>query len=141
MHAEHEPYCLAMVLCDGVHRDPATGKFTLLGTFHAIRASEFPTGIRMVVYFVLTDIIGAHKIRLNVVDASMHLDGDPPEPILTHETDMTVEDPLMVVEGVMGIQLSLPGSGVYHVELYAGDSPLMTRRLTVLGPPSKEQPS
>lgn len=141
LHADHEPYCLAMILCDGVHRDPASGKFTLLGTFHAIRATEFPVGIRLCVYFALTDIIGGHQIRLQVVDASAHLDDESPEPILTQTSDMAIEDPLMVVEGIIAIQLNLPSAGMYHVELYDGDTPLMSRRLAVLGPsPPREQP-
>lgn len=36
-----KPYCVAMVRCDAVHRDPAPGKYTLLGTFMAVRTSLF----------------------------------------------------------------------------------------------------
>lgn len=33
-------------LCDGVHRDPQTRKFTLNGIFQALRAKEFPVAVR-----------------------------------------------------------------------------------------------
>lgn len=36
-----EPYCLAMVLCDAVHRDPATAKHFVMGTFSSVGATDF----------------------------------------------------------------------------------------------------
>ena len=49
-------YCLAMVICDAIRRDPATGKFTLLGTLSVVGAAEFPSQhILLAVYMPLTD--------------------------------------------------------------------------------------
>ena len=41
----NEPVALAMVLCDGIHIDPGTGKRTLLGLFNSACSPELPARI------------------------------------------------------------------------------------------------
>ena len=64
-----EPYCLAMVLCDGVHRDMGTGKFTLLGAFSTLHAAQFPAKVVFHVYFAITDGQGKTDISLRIMDS------------------------------------------------------------------------
>lgn len=51
-------------------------------------------------------------------------------PILKLEHNF--DSPFQVLEGVAGFQLKLDNPGVYHCELWASSSPLMSRRLTVI---------
>jgi len=51
-----DPYALALVVADHVHRDSGTGKMSILGTFSVIWAKGFPAAHGPIfVYFVLTD--------------------------------------------------------------------------------------
>ena len=67
------PYCLAMVICDAAHRDPATGKFSILGTFSSLASPSYPSLIRFVVYFAVTDGIGLVALRLQLIEADVGL--------------------------------------------------------------------
>ncbi|MFH1111273.1 MAG: hypothetical protein V1790_19065 [Planctomycetota bacterium] len=63
------PYALAMIICDQAYRDPATGKYTLLGTFSSIAAQKYSvTHPAMTVYIALTD--GRGKTPMNSDSAS-----------------------------------------------------------------------
>lgn len=136
----HEPYCLAMVLCDSVHQDPATGKFTLLGTFSTFGASEFPASVLFVVYCAITDGQGKVPIKLRLVDSATDVAGDGGEPVFDEvigECDFS--DPLMVFELRTLINCNLPEAGVYHCEIYGGDKLLMSRRLLAVRPPNSDE--
>jgi hypothetical protein len=131
-----KPFCLAMVLCEAAHRCPATGKWTILGTFARLQSKIFPIKCQFVVYFVLTDGNGDIPVGFRVVPAdhefsgeSQHDNTEEPEPTIIH-----FSDPLLSIEGVIGIRLELSQHGVYHCELYSGDEVLMARRLIVVGP-------
>jgi hypothetical protein len=131
-----EPYCLAMVLCDAVHRDPTTGKHTILGTFSTVSANTFPAKVRFCIYFAITDGLGPAKLRLRLVDAESGIvdksENDSEGPVCEIQVDVTFEDPLVVMETVMGLETALPKPGLYHCELWAGDDLLMSRRLLAL---------
>ena len=127
-----QPYCLAMVLCDAVHQDRATGKFTLLGLFSTVGAHEFPADVQLCVYFAITDGDGDHQVTLRVVQ-SEHIFDSACEPVYEANVNVKLESPLMVLEGHFGIKdLKLPDPGVYHIELLDGDEVLMSRRLVAL---------
>ena len=126
-----KPYCQAMVLCEAAHRCPVTGKWTLLGTFSRLQATTVPIKSQLVVYFVLTDGNGDIPVGLRIVSADNEFTDESqvdepaqPEPIILH-----FSDPLVSVEGIMGLEFSLSRFGVYHCELYSGDKVLMARRL------------
>jgi hypothetical protein len=86
------------------------------------------------VYFAITDCIGIHEIRVQLVSANEHLDDRAGvEPIFSIATDMEFEDPLAVGEGILTERTEIASPGVYHCELYADDVPLMSRRLVVQG--------
>lgn len=126
-----------MVLCDGIHRDVATGKHTILGTFSTFAADEFPAVLHFWVYFAITDGIGPTELQLRIVDASCGIANSNNEndgiifrakPLLS----INIEDPLMVIEGATFIQIPLPSPGLYHCELLANETLLMSRRLLAI---------
>jgi len=137
-----EPYCLAMVLCDGVHRDAATGKSTILGTFSALGAKEFPARVLFWVYFAVTDALGPTTLRLRIVDASSGIangSGEDASMVPEASWDHDFEDPLMVLEVGAQIDTVLPKPGLYHCELWARNDLLMSRRLLAVQGPTEQE--
>ena len=128
-----QPYCLAMVLCDAVHRDAATGKFTILGTFSTLAVREYPTKVRFCVYYAVTDGLGPTTLRLRLVDAASGIadsaGGKHEKSVFEIRGDFGFDSPLAVVESTVGIETVLPRPGLYHCELWAGNDLLMSRRL------------
>ena len=131
------PYCLAMVLCDRVHKDPATGKFTILGTFSTFQVREFPTLIQFSVYFAITDGIGQTNMKLRLINSEALVD-ESDDVFVFEPEPVDIESPLVVVESVIAVQTKVDRPGQYHCELYANDELLMSRRLLVL---EAKQPS
>ena len=71
------PFPLAMVICDAVWRDPATGKWTLLGCFSAIEARVFPCfRPNLAVFVSLTDGRGKTPLKLRLVDVNEEQETD-----------------------------------------------------------------
>ena len=128
-----QPYCLAMVLCDAVHRDGATGKFTILGTFSTFAVREYPAKVSFCVYYAVTDGLGPTTLRLRLVDAASGIadsaGGKHQKSVFEIRADFGFDNPLAVVESTVGIETVLPMPGLYHCELWAGDDLLMSRRL------------
>lgn len=122
-----------MVLCDAVHRDGATGKFTILGTFSTFSAREYPTTVNFCVYYAVTDGIGRTAMRLRLVDADSGIadaaGGSQAKGVFEIRGDVDFDSPLTVVEATVGIHVVLPKAGLYHCELWAGGNLLMSRRL------------
>ena len=104
-----EPYCLAMVLCDGVHCDPATGKHTLLGTFSTVGAPEFPAPVKFCIYFAITDLIGDLELTFRLVNSASIADENA-EPVFQIPLTVQSPSPLAVCEGTVSIG-SLTGLG------------------------------
>ncbi|HBO43970.1 MAG TPA: hypothetical protein DD670_08570 [Planctomycetaceae bacterium] len=127
-----EPYCLAMVLCDNVHRDAATGKHTILGTFSTLGAGKYPAKVSFCVYFAITDGLGPTKLRIRLVDAACgitdEVDGET-EPVFEVSHEFPFESPLVVLEGMFQFKTEIPKAGLYHCEMWAGGELLMSRRV------------
>lgn len=95
----------AFIVCDHVHKDPATGKHTLIGVWDTVDAEEFPAGYpEFGLYFKLTGLHGSYAFGvqclapdLQEVVAELH---PPEEPILAN-------DPLETYE----LAFNLPGIG------------------------------
>lgn len=137
-----EPYCLAMVLCDAVHRDATTGKFTILGTFSAFAADAFPAQVRCSVYYSVTDGLGPTSLRLRIVDAKQGIMDSISEDeglVFEASTEFDFESPLLVLEAAASIGVSLPKPGLYHCELWAGNELLMSRRLLAVNKETLEE--
>ncbi|RIK79388.1 MAG: hypothetical protein DCC68_13370 [Planctomycetota bacterium] len=119
-----------MVICDAVHRDRTTGKFTILGTFNNINASEFPCCAGFCIYFAFTDGVGRVPLRLRIAESSGDIAETDTFDKTIHLPDLEFPDPLTTVEGFCILaKIELPKPGVYHCELYSGDEHLMARRL------------
>ena len=129
-----EPYCLAMVLCDAVHRDPSTGKSTILGTFSNFTAAGFPAKIKLGIYFAVTDGLGPVTLRFQLVKAAEPVDAldetENENRVFMVKTDVNFESPLVMVEGGLEAETILPAEGLYYCELWAAGEVLMSRRLT-----------
>jgi hypothetical protein len=125
-----EPYCLAMVLCDAVHRDIGTGKCTLLGTFSAVHATTFPAEVICTAYVAITDAQGPISIALKIIDSEAEMAGGGTTPVYEFAMpEIEIESPLAVVELTLPISAKLPNAGLYFCELHAGTAILMARRL------------
>src|SRR5579862_2902196 len=86
------PMAVTLLLCDGAHRDLATGKWTLLGLFNSMQARTYPmTHPQMVAYLALTDANGRVPLRFQIVDAD-----ESDEPLFLVDAELTVTDPLEV---------------------------------------------
>src|SRR5580704_6105875 len=96
-HLSPIPMPLTLLICDGAHRCPATGKWTLLGLFNSIQAHEFPTQHgQMIAYLALTDANGRIPIRFQIVD-----DEENEEPLFQIDAELTTDDPRAVAEIVI----------------------------------------
>lgn len=136
------PFCLALVLCDAVHRDPSTGKFTLLGLYENIFATQFPTSQWITLYFAVTDGLGPVRLAIRIVDAKSFPSGPPPREIDVTKppedgsislcvADADFSSPLVVNEQAVTFLLPIEKEGVYLCELWADSELLMTRRVSV----------
>jgi hypothetical protein len=124
------PLCLALVLADYIHRDRATGKRTILGTFSVIFAPELPATQEFVaVYCALTDGRGRTAIELRLVLVDQEGDQD----VARAEGEIDFTDPQMVVEIDMILRgLVFPKAGEYRFQLLGAGEMLMERRLVVI---------
>jgi len=122
------PFPLAMIICDAAHRDPATGKYSLLGCFSSVTARNFPaTHTSMSVYIAVSGIRGPTSVRLRVIDVEEESD-----PIYIAEGMMDASDPKLVVETDLTIKgAQFPAAGEYRFQLFAGQVPLLERRIYV----------
>ncbi|QDT35083.1 DUF6941 family protein [Thalassoglobus polymorphus] len=123
------PYPLALVVADYVHRDPSTGKMTIIGTFSMIGGAEFPlVHPVMAVYAALTDGRGKMKVKLELIDVD-----EEREPIFSQEVEADFVDPRMILEiNFHATNLQFVHSGEYRLQLSANEEFLVERRIIVL---------
>ena len=123
------PYALALVIADAIHRDPGTGKRTILGCFSSIYAREFPaTHPALAVYIAVTEGRGVVPIKVRMVDVD-----DEKDPIFEVEGEANFQDPRMVMDMDLFIpNLVFPEPGEYRIQLFASGEPLLERRIMVL---------
>jgi hypothetical protein len=125
----HEPLVLAMVVCDWVHRDPATNKHTILGTFSSLAAPHYPaTHKRLGIYVALTDVLGLTPITLKLVDVN---ETRPEQELASGK--IRCPDPRLVAE--MGFNVPgvlFPAPGEYRLQLFAGQTLLLERRILAM---------
>lgn len=123
------PYPLAMVVCDAIWRDPASGKSTILGTFSAITGSDFPLTLpEIAVYVALTDGHGTINLKLQLVDVN-----EEHEPLNFAEGELDFDDPRSVAELAFHLtNITFPEPGEYRFQLYSASELLMERRILIM---------
>src|SRR5947208_2649760 len=125
------PACLAMVIADRAHRDPATGKHTILGTFSYLHLADLPSSFpALAVYCVLSGGRGDIPFCLDLVEAA-----DEGENALRSVAGIvTFKNPHDVAECLFEFQqLHFPRAGEYRLRLRCAGEVVMERRLDVHG--------
>lgn len=129
------PQVLALVLCDAIWRDPATGKAFLLGTFSVINSTAYPAAHgSMHAYVALSGGHGAAQLVLRIVDVD-----DEEKPLMEAGGPANFEDPRAVLEIDLEIKgVVFPKPGEYRFQLFAGEDLLLERRIVALQTGEKE---
>jgi hypothetical protein len=128
------PLCLALVLADAIWRDQATQKRTILGTFSALFAAQFPASQNMSVYCALTDGRGITKVELRIVDIQ---DEDLPIASATAEVDFSDSRMVVEIDTILG-GVVFPHPGEYRIQMLGAGDLMMERRLVVIHAPLEE---
>ncbi len=114
-------------MCDAVHIDPATGKHYLMGCFSNIRARQFPTVHRRMVWFLtLTDAgVGQHTLKV-----SMGTDMENLKPLLQRPFES--KSPLHKINLINDMHnLPFPEEGNYIILVEVDDEPILATNLGV----------
>jgi len=121
------PTLLNMLTCDGAHRDPGSGKWSLLGLFNSITTSGFPTvHPQMFVYLAIQGAQGKVPLRMQVVASDRK-----EEPLFKIEAELTVGDPRIVAELVVPFQrVTFTKPGEYLFQVYLNNQFLGERAVT-----------
>ena len=122
------PICKAFLVCDQVIQDAQTGKKSLIGVFHELRAQRFPAvHPALWVYANLTDARGRYEFQIRLMDVAQSsiLGKGAPPPI-------DIEGPLQTTE--LSAQLrnvTLPSAGTYEFQLVANGELIATKAIRV----------
>ena len=122
------PIPLAMIVCDGVYVDSASGKKTLLGMFSTIGGVAFPLTLpSLCLYVAMTNGHGKTPFSVRLVD----VDEERP-PVLDVNGTWDFADPRIVLEVVnLFGNLVFPEPDEYRFQLLAGTTLLLERRILV----------
>ena len=120
---------LNMLICDGAHREPGSGKWTLLGLFNSINAGAFPTSHpQMIAYLALRGAEGKIPLRLQMVAADRK-----DEPLFKIEAELTVGDPRLVADLVIPVRgVTFTKAGEYLLQVYANNQFVGERAITAV---------
>ena len=129
------PYPLAMVVCDGIWRDPYTGKTTIIGTFSTISGKHFPLVHPVLsVYISLTDGHGKVPWEMVLVDVD-----EEREPIFQTSGEFEFTDPRMILDiCVVQAGIKFPEPGEYRLKLLADNDFIIERRILVVNTTKEE---
>jgi len=124
-----QPQVLALVVCDAIHRDPSTGKNSLLGCFSALSCREFPARHpSLAVYVVLTEVYGARPILVRLVRP------DGQSALVQAAAEVRADDPRLVVEVAVGFHdIPLPAAEEVRVQVLCDGTLMSERRLQIVG--------
>lgn len=127
--AAARPQVLALVVCDAVHRDPSTGKHTLLGCFSALTSRMFPAVHPTVaVYAAITEGYGQALMEMRLVRP------DGVQVLQRLSAEVRFDDPRTVVELAFTLtNVTFPVPEETRVQLLADGELLLERRLRVVG--------
>lgn len=123
------PICLAMILCDAVHQDPASGKSFILGTFSTIFAETFPAKHPSLWVFIqLTNGHGEAPLEFKISQLVPE-DLNPP-PLFRGAIPCVFRDRQDVVDLFIKLDnLVLPKEGGYRLILEMQGTLIIERRL------------
>jgi hypothetical protein len=121
------PNALAMIVCEGLWRDPA-GKLFILGCLSEINFDVFPAvQTVLAVHIAMTSGRGRVPFRVRLVDAD-----EEREPVWTTEGEIGLDHPRIVAEVDLVMKdITFPEAGEYRVQLFAGGELIVERRLNV----------
>lgn len=132
------PQCSALILCDTVHKDTATGKHYILGTFNNVYAPKVPTLIQGTVYLTLTEVVGEVELTIQISHADELLE-DSENPLPKCNVKITGTDPNDTIEVPFTFKLPFPRHGVYHLELVASDGTVIQAKRFTVAPQPRNQ--
>jgi ribonuclease PH len=126
---QQPPSLLAMIIADVVHADPATGKFSILGTYSAIGAASFPcTHPYMAVYLAITDGRGETPMKMRLIDVE-----EVRNAVFESEATLNFIDPTQVIElTFFQSAVVFPEPGEYSLQLFGAGEFLSERRVLVV---------
>ena len=124
-----QPVVKAFLVCDQVIHDAQTGKRSLVGVFHELRADRFPAiHPTLWIYANLTNARGKYTIEIQMVDVDRNNvlgKGTPPE--------IEIPNPLQTTEISAQLRnVALPGPGTYEFHLMVNGELLATKAVRVM---------
>jgi hypothetical protein len=127
MATKPKPVPLAIVICDHIIEDRATGKKTLVGLFNSIAARSFPCShSSMSVFVSLTDGRGKYECEL------VCRQEDNAQPLLQTKGPIEFADPNVIVDMHFALQgVTFPKAGLYSFEFYADEELVVERKFNV----------
>ena len=104
----------AFLLCDHVHRDAVTGKYTVIGTWDRLQSREFPAHHDCGVYLSLTGLNGNYEFAMKEGERLFDV-GVTPEGKLLNVKEEVAQDqlPKAVKDG---LQKKHPGAKIVETE-------------------------
>jgi len=122
------PVVKAFLICDQVIHDAQSGKKTLVGVFHELRAEQFPAVHPVLwIYANLTDARGKYAFEIRFFDIERNTvlgQGTPPE--------ITIPGPLQTTELSAQLRnIALPGPGTYEFQLLVNGDLIATKAIRV----------
>ena len=134
------PLLKAFLVCDQIIQDSQTGKKSLIGVFHELRAELFPAVHPVLwIYANLTDAHGRYAFQIRFVDVERNqiLGSGVPPPI-------EIPGPLPTTElSALLRNVNLPRPGTYEFQLVANGNLIATKavRAIQVKPPTSGKPS
>ena len=122
------PIVKAFLICDQVIHDAQSGKKTLVGVFHELRAEQFPAVHPVLwIYANLTDARGKYAFEIRFFDVERNTvlgQGTPPE--------IRIPGPLQTTELSAQLRnIALPGPGTYEFQLLVNGDLIATKAIRV----------
>lgn len=122
------PIVKAFLICDQIIHDAQTGKKTLVGVFHELRADRFPAVHPVLwIYANLTDARGNYSFEIRFFDVERNNvlgRGNPPE--------INIPGPLQTTELSAQLRnIQLPGPGTYEFQLITNGDLIATKAIRV----------
>lgn len=126
--SQPNPIVKAFLVCDQIIHDARTGKKSVIGIFHELRAERLPAvHPTLWIYANLTDGRGRYQFEIRLMDAENKLLGSGvPPPI-------DIPTPLQTIELAAELRnVELPGVGMYVFELRANGDVVATKSFKVM---------